>query len=231
MKVLFAVNVVLLAMLAIGVEADFVEDRMAINISERYQCYVPGQCQEYSINFKMNADADGCQKFCGLNEACNWWSYEPEQSLCVLFTNCTESGEPDKVVCPDCISGERLCPPRTCHGAFKCKGIFIDSFNIEHLEDCIGACNDNDDCMYFTLEKTHDHCVIYENCEEEIDCETCASGERACSVGYHGPTPAPSTTNAPTTTYAAPQCKPLGSVCSVNQDCCGQICDAGICYP
>ena len=64
--------------------------------------------QEYSINFKMNADADGCQKFCGLNEACNWWSYEPEQSLCLLFTNCTESGQPDKVACPDCISGERL---------------------------------------------------------------------------------------------------------------------------
>ena len=38
------------------------------------------------------------------------------------------------------------CPPRTCHGAFKCKGIFIDSFAIEHLEDCIGACNDNDVC-------------------------------------------------------------------------------------
>ena len=78
------------------------------------------------------------------------------------------------------------CPARECYGAFKCQGIFIDSFEIDHLEDCIGACNANDICMWYTLEKTNNHCVLYENCDVKNECETCASGERLCSVGYHG---------------------------------------------
>ena len=78
------------------------------------------------------------------------------------------------------------CPPRECHGAFKCQDIFIDSFEIEHLEDCLQACSDVAECMWFTLEKTHNHCILYEGCEAQLECETCATGERECSAGYHG---------------------------------------------
>ena len=78
------------------------------------------------------------------------------------------------------------CPARDCHGAFKCEGHFIDSFTISHIEDCIKACSDDVICMWYTLEKTHDNCVLYEDCDVKNDCSTCASGERDCSVGYHG---------------------------------------------
>ena len=78
------------------------------------------------------------------------------------------------------------CPARECHGAFKCEGHFIDSFKINHIEDCIDACSDDDLCMWYTLEKTHNHCVLYEDCDVKNDCNTCASGPRDCSVGYHG---------------------------------------------
>merc|ERR1712038_307063 len=199
MKVLFAINLVLLPMLAMGQE----EERLinTTNISEKHTCYVPGQCQEYSVNFKRTDDVDLCHKFCGTTEDCSWWSFEPSQNLCVLFANCTESGAPDTVACEACISGERLCPPRECHKAIKCEGIFIDSFEIEHLEDCIKACSDISECLWFTLEKTHNHCILYEDCVETKPCDTCASGERECSVGYHGPTEAPTT--APTTAPTA----------------------------
>merc|ERR1712223_118662 len=196
-------------------------DAPATDISERHQCYVSGQCQEFSVNFKKVDDADACHKFCGKEgEGCNWWSFEPAQSLCVLFGNCTEAGGPDQIICPDCISGERLCPARECHGAFKCKGIFIDSFEIAYLEDCIQACNDNDICMWYTLEKTHDHCVLYESCDVKNDCDTCASGERLCSVGYHGPTPA-----ATTQQY---MCKGPGEPCTFDDECC-MGCANGMC--
>ena len=106
----------------------YLQDRQE-DISERYQCYVPGQCQvrpsvtlarsgeswltcaafqEYSVDFKKTEDVDHCQKFCGTDDDCNWWSFEPAQNLCVLFGNCTESGNPNQVVCPDCISGQKL---------------------------------------------------------------------------------------------------------------------------
>ena len=126
MKILFAVTLVLLPLLTMGQEED---DVPATDISERYRCFVPGQCQvwqfilhattlvrfliwatfqEYSLNFKKVDDADACHKFAGKEgEAVNWWSFEPAQSLCVLFGNCTEAGGPDQIICPDCISGER----------------------------------------------------------------------------------------------------------------------------
>merc|ERR1712038_2119613 len=190
MKVLFAINLVLLPMLAMGQE----EERLinTTNISEKQSCYVPGQCQEYSVNFKRTDDVDLCHKFCGQNEDCSWWSFEPSQKLCLS---------------------------RECHGAFKCQDIFIDSFEIEHLEDCLEACSDVAECMYFTLEKTHNHCILYEGCEAQLECETCATGERECSAGYHGPTesPAPIETTAPPTTPAP--C-PYGNACVTDDDCC-----------
>ena len=65
--------------------------------------------KEYSLDFKVTQDAEGCHKFCGKNQDCNWWSWEPAFELCMLFHNCTEVGiDPPAVEpCPDCISGER----------------------------------------------------------------------------------------------------------------------------
>ena len=95
-----------------------------MEISERYQCYVLGQCQvgfnlnicnkynplilemalslqEYSVNFQgQSTDAESCHKMCGKNKDCEWWSWEPAQSLCMLFSNCTESGHPEAEI-PD----------------------------------------------------------------------------------------------------------------------------------
>ena len=78
------------------------------------------------------------------------------------------------------------CPARECHGAFKCKGDFVDSFAIATLEECIEKCNEVVDCEWFTLEKANDHCILYEECDDQFDCETCASGEKKCAHGYKG---------------------------------------------
>ena len=78
------------------------------------------------------------------------------------------------------------CPARECHGAFKCKGDFVDSFAIATLEACIEKCNHVEDCQWFTLEKKNDHCILYEECEDQFDCETCATGEKKCGNGYKG---------------------------------------------
>ena len=78
------------------------------------------------------------------------------------------------------------CPARECHGAFKCKGVFVDSFAIPTLEECILKCNEVEDCQWFTLEKANDHCILYEECNDQFDCETCATGEKKCANGYKG---------------------------------------------
>ena len=78
------------------------------------------------------------------------------------------------------------CPPRECHGSFKCQGDFVDSYAIGTLEECIEKCNDNVDCQWFTLEKSNDHCILYEECNDHFDSEICATGEKNCAHGYHG---------------------------------------------
>ena len=78
------------------------------------------------------------------------------------------------------------CPPRECHGAFKCKGDFVDSFAIATLEGCIEKCGETEDCAWFTLEKSNDHCILYEECNDQFDCETCATGEKKCANGFKG---------------------------------------------
>merc|ERR1712117_949431 len=72
-----------------GNEVSVAESRQ-MNISETQKCYVYGQCQEYSLNFKVTQDAEGCHKFCGKNQECNWWSWEPAFELCMLFAKCTD---------------------------------------------------------------------------------------------------------------------------------------------
>ena len=104
-----------------------------MNTSEQYQCYVFGQCQvscdfiniqmsfgpeisvfvqEYSVNFQSVGDAKSCHKFCGKNDDCKWWSWEPDHSQCMLFSNCTDikhtTEHPNIELCPDCISGQQM---------------------------------------------------------------------------------------------------------------------------
>ena len=66
--------------------------------------------QEYLVNFQNTLSADACHMFCRKNDDCSWWSWEPKQTLCLVFANCTDSpsGDPDVAQCPTCISGRRM---------------------------------------------------------------------------------------------------------------------------
>ena len=171
-------------------EEDEDQEEEAMDISETLRCYVYGQCQGYTVNFKYTEFVDQCHRFCGENKNCNWWTWEPALELCMLYVNCTNPpayiDQPAVEPCPGCISGQKMCPARECHGAFKCQGNVIDSFAIATLEECIEMCNYVLDCQWFTLEKAHDHCILYEECDDKFDCETCATGTRNCAHGYHG---------------------------------------------
>merc|ERR1712241_345252 len=97
-----------------------------MDTSEKWECYVFGQCEEYSVNFEKIDNAEACHKFCGKNDDCKWWTWEPSLTLCSLFANCTDpkhsTGHPDAGPCSDCISGQQACPGRECHSPDKCQG-------------------------------------------------------------------------------------------------------------
>ena len=147
--------------------------------SDSRRCYVHGQCQGFSLDFSAQYGAEGCHAFCGKLDGCNWWSWDRALSLCLAFENCTLSGGP---VSEDCIMGEKLCQARDCHQQHKCKGHFVDSFVISHIEDCIAVCNYHDNCNWYTLEKIHNYCMLYEDCNlHNESCTACATGSKSCS--------------------------------------------------
>merc|ERR1712241_979096 len=161
-----------------------------MDTSEKWECYVFGQCEEYSVNFEKIDNAEACHKFCGKNDDCKWWTWEPDNLLCSLFANCTDpkqsTGHPNAGPCSDCISGQQACPGRECHSPNKCQGHLVDTFETGHLEDCINMCKDTAACEWYTYDKRDDHCILYKDCETLISCDTCATGKKYCSNGYHG---------------------------------------------
>ena len=103
--------------------------------------------------------------------------------------NCTDiECWPNQVSALICygLQNLRRCPARVCQGAFKCQGTFVDSHTIDTLEECIEKCTSDQDCQWFTLEKRNHHCILYEECNKQFNCDTCATGEKKCSMGYHG---------------------------------------------
>jgi len=165
-------------------------DGKIMDTSEKLECYVWGQCEEYSVNFEKIDTAEACHKFCGKNDDCKWWTWVQDNSLCSLFANCTDpkhsAGHPNAGPCSNCISGQHACHARDCHSVHKCQGILVDTKVMDHLEDCVYYCRDTVGCEWYTYNKKDDHCVLYENCNSTISCDTCASGPKDCSKGYHG---------------------------------------------
>ena len=78
------------------------------------------------------------------------------------------------------------CPARECHKQKKCDGFLVDSKKIAHLEECINYCKESVGCEWYTYDKKDDHCVMYEDCDTSTSCDTCATGKKYCSKGYHG---------------------------------------------
>ena len=55
------------------------------------QCFVPGECSESDfVGEKPVFSETECVKTCKENPSCFWWTFYPDVSACVLFTNCNK---------------------------------------------------------------------------------------------------------------------------------------------
>ena len=42
---------------------------LPLSLFQDWKCYVPGQCQEFSVDFEASQDPDECGKFCHQHNA------------------------------------------------------------------------------------------------------------------------------------------------------------------
>ena len=74
------------------------------------QCYVPGTCigERLATIYDPVLDKYQCLSACNNLMQCTWFSSNEEAEYCDLFYTCDAIST---ALCPNCISGERSCPP------------------------------------------------------------------------------------------------------------------------
>ena len=111
---------------------------------------------------------------------CLWLTYNPSNSYCQLFSDCSTL---DSEFCQDCITSQSACVPGppACWLQGECSGI------VEHTEpaltssDCLQICNSTIGCRWWTFDSTVNECVLFKSCPKvDESCRDCVSGERRC---------------------------------------------------
>ena len=68
-------------------------------------CNLKGFCQGHVLSYNVTSSLMACQESCQALQACAWYSYHTDNSLCVLTSDCPTFDES----CTNCVSGERAC--------------------------------------------------------------------------------------------------------------------------
>ena len=175
------------------------------------QCFLPGECLE-SVTLKSlhTTNEVTCLHACRNYPRCNWFTYAPKSSLCVLLVNC---GRLSNDYCEDCISGEMHC--HICWVTGQCQGgLLIHVTEATDKFHCQNKCqtftevnqeNTQSSCYWFTHNAEYGDCSLYYDCPTlDETCENCVSAEKNCHADVSSTTPKTTTTTELITTTPIP---------------------------
>ena len=66
---------------------------------------LPGHCDGTLVDFFTVDDKDQCVELCVEDESCAWWTYDSDNGICTLTSDCPILDDS----CTACLSGERYC--------------------------------------------------------------------------------------------------------------------------
>ena len=76
-------------------------------------CFVAGECVNGTAIGLIAADSiSKCVDFSGTLEGSNYFSYSPEDNLCLVLAECPQLS---LEACPNCISGDATCSSEICN--------------------------------------------------------------------------------------------------------------------
>lgn len=151
--------------------------------SSDQHCFVPGHCiNSFLLHHTHEKDDVNCLQQCQKVENCEWFSYDPDFSVCLLFQNCSELSLDN---CAGCTSGENECKSIFCWVSGECQGEYQDYDYSKTQEQCLKLCKDTMGCNWFTFDQGV--CFLYENCPHiNENCTTCISGQVECENNNQG---------------------------------------------
>ena len=109
---------------------------------------------------------------------------------CMLLSECNTLDTSNYGMgCSKCISGQKECDDSEtgskCWVPGRCHGVMIGLEKTCSQKDCLGACQHNSQCNYFTYDAKTQFCEMMSECKFIDDsCKTCVSGEDQCTVNY-----------------------------------------------
>ena len=141
-----------------------------------------------------------CITACVNKDACNAFSFDPENHLCYLFFGCPNTSEGN---CPKCVSGTtedclecfgqgkakghfRSSPLSTLiwtikHTLGRCLGSYIGHEEASNSNECLAKCQANGSCKWFTYDVENRDCTFLEDCLfTDNTCAGCVHGQREC---------------------------------------------------
>lgn len=140
-------------------------------------CHVPGECQNgIQIDEQLAETYSQCQEFCIDNPDCQVFTHYESNSFCKLWYNCSGIS----TTCSQCFSGERDCPTAVCSQSGQCIGEFVDDLFVNSEDECLEACYNDQDCLWYTLNMELDnYCLLTSTCNPQSS-TTHVFGQREC---------------------------------------------------
>ena len=96
---------------------------ITVSPADTLQCFVPGECENSALlSQSITLGENACLHFCQKVEGCEWFTYHPENSLCIALSGCFQ-----KNYTTTAILGQQNCPDLNtqCWTHGLCKGILI----------------------------------------------------------------------------------------------------------
>ena len=152
------------------------------------QCFVSGRCtQSVSVGIDFTDSTEDCLNQCKANSECAWFSFDPSMKSCILLSECNTLDTSNYGMgCSRCISGEKDCEAENngkCWIPGRCKGVMIGLEKTCSQKDCLGACQANANCNFFTYDARTQFCEMLSSCTSvDNSCLTCVVGEDQCSI-------------------------------------------------
>ncbi len=162
------------------------------------QCGIIGDCQAVPIdNDLTNSERDCATNVCAANPACEWYSYDDSNGVCLIYDSCPTVD----ASCTTCVSGENECAEvgPLCDLVGLCQDVPIDNFSGSTFQDCADDCANNPSCEWFTFDSASSICFLYSDCNSlDESCALCLTGQDECGSGSQ------TTTTRSTTTTTIP---------------------------
>jgi len=155
-------------------------------LSEQLQCFKKGECKEsFQILGNVIDSQYLCRKECQSNPYCKWFTYFKKTNYCQLYRDCAKL---DEQSCPECLSGERDClaPEIKCWLTGKCQGEAFSTNSTQTSEECLGLCQEEAGCNWFTFDDRKKSCFLFGQCPDLDGCDYCVSGNSQCNVESKG---------------------------------------------